>query len=708
MSKQKISIITLFVAFVFCMAAMCISFGISYAEGSVDSNSVFTTLGGASKKSENEEYLAYKVGDEDNGDAVVLRRNLALKWYSFDGEAAVGGAHGARYFSLAFAFESTDFDSFTVALESTQMSMSKEGKTTNEIVFTPAGDGNLSVAVNGENANVTVSAAEEIRIALSEAADEIGYGNFIVSVNESEAGEFTNIGKYYAQYASSSADTPITPLTFRAATDSDVAFELHELNGQGFALNEDGKITDDQAPALVINSEIKQLLLGTELSFDTVTIDVCSSSVSTSRYYLADGVPVTSDDETVDPSFDEDGELVGYNTYSTSKRFFESDFNGNPGGTISFAYKLTDGNDNSAYYFIEWYADETALDENGHLRMVLPGDVNSYPVLEFPDPSVYQEAVTAAALQDGKSIQVGSGAYYYIPSLRPYVQDETCGYTSMRFTVYYRTASSDTKTVSGDYDELRIELTAQGTYEFRVVPINSAGNAMVGEFENSKTADITTSNVWDAQNLTTFRFSVQYNGPSIEEPEDGEVGYVDVSYSIDSFEIIALSGFQTRYKLYYLEVTAADRPVSVSDVRAAEQADGTNTYGVWKEINVYDSALDDGDENNDNDYSWDPDTSLSFVPQEIGFYKVVVEVASENLPVVSAMQVINITSDADVVPGESYWLQDNILSVIFLGIGVLCLIGIVIVALIKPKDKAAIEEEKARKQALSDKRESRK
>ena len=211
MNKQKVSILTLLVAFVFSMAAMCISFGVTAvrAEDTVEADDIFTTSGGAGLDSEGD-YLTFTTGSADDGMSVSFRRNLALKWYAFDGEPAIGGDHSVHYFELTFALENTDFDSFTVALESTQMSMSKEGKTTNEIVFTPNG-GSLTAVVNGEGDGVTVSASDEITIALSEPAGAEGYGDFTVSVNGEQAGTFTNIGLYYAEYASSSSDTPITP-----------------------------------------------------------------------------------------------------------------------------------------------------------------------------------------------------------------------------------------------------------------------------------------------------------------------------------------------------------------------------------------------------------------------------------------------------------------------------------------------------------------
>lgn len=681
MNKQKVSILTLLVAFVFCMAAMCISFGAARAEDTVEADEVFTTSGGASLDTEGE-YLTFTTGSADDGMSVSFRRDLALKWYAFDGEPAIGGDFSAHYFELTFALEDTGFDSFTVALESTQMSMSKEGKTTNEIVFTPNG-GSLTAVVNGEGEGVTVPASGEIAITLSEPAGGEGYGNFTVYINGEEAGTFTNIGRYYAQYASSSADTPITPLTFSADTDGEVTFEVRSLNGQSFAL-EGGEVTDDAAPVLVIDSEIKQILLGTETDFDTVAIDVCSSTVTTDRFYLADGTPATSDEgEPVDPAF-EDGDLVGYNDFESDKRFFETDFGGNMSGAVSIAFELTDGNANSAYYFIEWYASER--DENGHIRVVHPETVVDTPTISFEDPSDYQAEVDAAAVdEDGNSVQVGEGAYYYLPSLRSYVFDATCGYTDMTFNVYYRTYASDTESTSGAYDELRIELTEDGLYEFRVVPVNRAGNAMIGQFENGEAA-ITSSNVWDAENLTTFRFRVSYNGPSIEEPEEGEIGYVDVAYDFEDFDIIAMGDYETRYKLYRLELNEGASPASVSEVLAAEGSTVTeNSFGTWVEIGAYDDEL--REDEGDNVYEWDPDGSLSFIPQGIGYYKLTVEVASANMPVATASQIVNVTSEADIVLEITYWLQENLTSVIFLGIGVLCLIGIVIVLLIKPKDK---------------------
>ena len=673
-------------------------------------------------------YLSYRLNGDDNN--VTFRRNLALKWYAAAGEDTplVGSEN---YFSLTIGFDSLNFEAFTVALESSQFSMSKEELTTNEITFTKNASNGLDISVNGEESSVSVAAADigKIEIAFS---DDDTCGNFTVTVNgeDNEVGTFRNIGKYYAQYASASATTPLTPLTFSATGigEGGAEFNIQSLNGQTFDVDADGNVDDDTAPALVVNSDIRQIFYGTEIDFDTVAIDVCNSSgITTSEYYYYETLGATVDEDNADATL-----VCGGRTYAeldSDTLLFPEDFADEDTPQVSIAYRVSDG-DNSANYLIDWSAQVNA---NGYIDVLDANDVDDNPTTTFityengvltentDAIDEYTQAVKKASYKDGDeangSIQVGEGAYYYIPAFKEYVQDNSCGYTDMEFTVYYRTDSSSTvNTVSGSYDELRIELTAEGRYQFRIVPTNSAGNDMVGVFaygpndSNYKEGDITSSNVFEAKNLVTFEFSVQYTGPSIEQPEDdGDVGYVDVTYSVEDFEIIGISdSYSTHYALFYFEQTDNSKVYTAQEIRAAEQADGTNTLGTWRRINEYDSSLDDDDPENHNDYSWNPDSSLSFVPQEQGFYKVQLIVTSDNLGRQTEAKYIEVAANADVIPGETYWLENNVLSLVFLGVGILCLIGIVVILLIKPKNKAAAGAESERKAELKEKREKRK
>ena len=726
---RKTAILALAVAFFVLMAAMCVSFVFAGATGTVSSTGVFSTSGGATAVS-GKDVLTYSLGDAEGEDAVSYRRNLALKWFAAEEEGEGTFAGKAQYFELTLGFAGTGFTSFTMTMETTQLSMSKAGKTVNEIVFTPAAGG-LDAAVNGTEKAAFIPQANigSFTVSLGEKAGEEGSGSFTVSFTAggtslNTAGTealFTNIGKNFAKYASSSSSTPVTPLAFTADTEAPVEFTLQSMNGQSFALNEDGQITDDTPPVLVIDSEVKQFVLGSKFDFEMTSVDVCSSAVTSTEYYRANPEAV--------PSFDENGAVVTddvYTEWKSDKYFFDSDFEkegATPENmTVSVAVKLSDGNANSSSTLLEWYGnyedgtfgipvvrpeDTQARPESTFFTLTEDQEGNVTDIAEAPagtagetPVSQFQKAVTAAVTdEDGNQIPVGSGAYYYIPSLKNYITDTTCGYTDMEFTVYYRT-KGDTSSNTYDYDELRIELTGEGTYSFRVVPTNAAGRAMTGYIKKSdgsfEAVEITSENVWDVANLKTFTFSVVYNGPVIEQPEaEPDIGYVDVSYTFDDFTVTALSGYRHQDTLYALTLKAEHAAMTLSEVRAADaegriavsaeaaEADA-NAVGYWRAVAAYDEEI--GEDEGDNVYEWNP-SSRSFVPQSIGFYKLRRQV-SDGGYMAENSQIVSIASDADVVPGIPQWLENNLLSVIFLAVGAACLIAIVVLLLIKPKKKA--------------------
>lgn len=748
MKRHLIRTLSLAAVFALLMTAMSAVFMFASAKD-VDNTLIFNSSNAENITEYSDaqtSYLAYRLSSDSK--SVTFRRNLALRWFSpSEGDALVSEKN---YFSLTLGFVNSNFDSFTVAMESSQFSMSKDEKTTNEVVFTKQDDGSLAVSVNGTESGVSVAAADMGKIEIAFSEDD-GCGNFTLTVNEEVAGAFTNIGRYYSRYASASATTPLTPLTFKAegVTGDGADFNVQELNGQSLAINESGDVQDNTPPALVVNNDIRQFFFGTKISLDTLAIDVCNTSgITTDEYYYYPGLNAETDpeDENATLTIGEGDAARVYAALDSDTLFFPETFGTNE-PQISIAYSVTDG-DKSANYLIDWSAqvngngfidvldandvDETPAttfitytkDDSGNITLDAPlkGD-DDYDTWYEQNIKPYQDKVTAAAYKDGdvdagESIQVGEDAYYYIPAFKEYVQDSTCGYTDMEFTVYYRTdSSSSVQTVSGSYDELRIELTAEGRYQFRIVPTNSAGNAMVGIFASGpddavrySEDDITTDNVFEAANLVTFEFTVQYTGPSIEKPEDDDdTGYVDATYTVEDFEIVGISGSYTEhYRLYYFEAKDPTRGLTPSQLRTADENGTISELGEWKLINKYDDTLDEDDENNDNDYSWNPDSSLSFVPQERGFYKVELIVTSDNLGAKTEAKYIEIAADADVIRGETYWLENNIWSLVFLGIGVLCLIGIVVILLIKPKDKAAANAESARKAELKEKRDKRK
>lgn len=721
MKRHKFKILSLAVVFALCTAFACFSAVFAAAETTYGPSSVFSTSNATSNTTEG--YIAYDLSDGAN---VYYRKNLALKWYEGEGAPA--------YFSTAFSFgDEYNFETFTLKMEAAPFTANKEGKSANELAFTVGEDGALDVSVNGAEAiDVPAAEGEEegvVTVAFTSDAD----GAYAVSVNGAEAGEFTNIGRYYANYASSASDTPITPLTFSvelAEGSTSQLFVVRSLNGQSLALNDSNSVVDDEAPVLVVNSDIKLLAFGSTAGFDYVAIDVLDSSVSTSRYYYA----YDADDPRVALDTEDEEAETTYEEFDSDKRFFENEFStyAETGeGCLSVAFNLSDG-DNEAYYYLEWYADPGALStqaEYDYIRVVRPGSVDVAPSYTFNDETAeegstvgandiaeYQAAVDEAALDDeGNSIQVGDGAYYYIPTLRPYIVDETCGYTDMTFNLYWRTKSSDTQSSTGlDYDDLRIELTEEGKYEFRVVPVNYLGNEIeVTDKNGEPVSSVSSSNIWTIAGIPTFTFTVQYNGLSIEEPEDTDDGYIDITYTFDEFEIIALSDTLTEtveeYKLYYLVPSDEydGKTISSEDLRRSlleRGEDGSCTYGTWVEI----EETDDEEEEGEYADSWSA-SSRSFVPKRAGYFGMTLRAYDSGLSTEAKTEAVvaNISSRADTLPGETYWLENNVLTVVFICIAGVCLIGIIVLFLIKPKDKSA-EAEGAETGDLSEKRKNRK
>lgn len=218
-------------------------------------------------------------------------------------------------------------------------------------------------------------------------------------------------------------------------------------------------------------------------------------------------------------------------------------------------------------------------------------------------------------------------------------------------------------------------------------------------YYNGRLVSVTSSNVWDIDAIPEFTFTVYNRGASIGKSEKESIGFVNQSYSFTDFEITALSGYSSVYSLYYFEGAytrlSYQELIDMANEEAGLDKYFTLTDGMHlRKIEVFDSSIDEDEdeakwEKSDNDYYW-YGSGDSFKPQEQGFYVLRVEVIDSELwgDKVVGYKIIEVESDQDVMPGETYWLRDNYVTVIFAGIAVLALIGIIIILVIKPKDES--------------------
>lgn len=823
MNKTKIRFLTIFAL----LAALALA--LSFAFGSVLTKKTALAVdyrpteifsagtGGSVGASDGEEqYVQFTLSDKGN---VHFRRDLALKWFApvtpeqepeedEPAEQAAEETYTEKFFSMTFAFPTFDFTRFTLSFESAEENITKEGTATNSLVFFYEED-KLSVAVrdassqpkkdvkeeddtwfeNAEKQALTVAAGEDIVLAFTE--EDAGFGEFSVLVNGTSVGCFTNIGGNFMEYLSSASSTPRDPITFTADKLAEGKTEqkllMKELNGQSFLLSENGRVTDNADPVLVVNEEVYAYTLGRKWSLTYEAVDVCDSSVTVTRRYA---MVNAADDNGLYPK----PVSSDYSALTTSTVFMPTNDTQEEVQYVSIYFELDDGTNLSGltteekqakWVYLAWYAAEGQTeslasaavyecpqcgyqlnkeaydklddswtcpnpDEKENHSEVKKGDLVETAVDDFTyiivnrgdvdgasgeksgpsyvgvtadeatktnvktdDAAVlaleYQQAIDEVVYKkddDGNltselALSAGDGSYFYLPSLRKLIASNNADYRNLRFSIYYKkqsleTSGSASSATSLRYNALRFEIDEEGKYIFKVLAADAAGNAMKYYVED-KLVDVSASNIWDIEEIPTFEFEVTYTGATIEDPGSQSLGYRESTYNIGSFDIVALDGYKTTYKLYRFDESGlkdGQTKPSYNDFVENAKDYFTEYASCLKEIKTFNSSVSEDDEDRwnrtDNKYHWDPDSSLSFVPQEATFYVVQLEVTEESrLPGSKAVsfQVIDVQNPLDPIPNATAWIEGNITSVVLFSISGVLLVVIVVLFVVKPSDK---------------------
>lgn len=727
--------------------------------------------GGAVGASEGEDsYVQFTFKD---GGRTYFRRDIAYKWFSAAPEgtqSTLAKPAVANYFSMEFSFTSADFELYSISFESTEENISKEGKAVNSVLFRPTEEGGLEAAIRDASqqdedfdietltwtavAAIAEDVTDTIRIAFS--ASENGVGNFAVTVYADDAekltGEFTNVGGNYAEYRSSSSSTPNTPIIFNMDLPEgaqDVKVLMKSLNGQSFLLD-GGNVVDTVAPVLAVNEDVYAFRLGQRYNFTAYeAIDVCDDSVSVTRgYYMAknngDGTYEIPDESAT-------GDDSLYKSLTTSTFFMPTSSSTGEltDEYVSIRFNLDDGRTRddedrvSEYVYLAWYAADTT-EAGGIVRTLSSqaGEDSTVQSMDFivvtPDEQEgpyytgvtadestgtnvtddtytaaveeYQQAVTEAA----ENTNAGTGAYLYLPSLRGLIESSFADYRDLSFTIYYwhesqEVGSDPSSETSLSYNNLRFEVDREGTYTFRIVAEDSAGNEMMMYDNERNLVALSSSTVGydsDGENfqipeIPTFTATIDYNGASIEKPGSQDYGYRDRSYSVEDFEIIALEGYASDYSLYFLDASGLPEGQSLpsySDcVENAQElffAENAPYRDCLRMINVYNDDVTEDDEawaDTDNAYAWDPESSLSFTPQESGIYIVGLTVTEQTGATVTSYMSIEVRNPVDIIPGVSQWLQNNTVSVVLFAISGVLAVIIIVLFVVKPSDKTVEE-----------------
>lgn len=568
-------------------------------------------------------------------------------------------------------------------------------------------------------------------------------------------GEFANIGGTYARYVSSSTKpvTPLSfKAVFGEEPAGRVRMPLYELNGQSFrvydrsarpineVLDEDGnvdhytggQVNDETPPVLCLGKSVDYIKDGEEISFDYTVIDVLAASPSKEVSYFMLTKEQASDNSFAPGEYWTDGlyakvedsndqYMVPHaNHYMPQPAdcgaAFE-DENFEASAAVKVMVKLTDSTTNSSdgqkgqstYVMLDWYADaDKLITVNGNNYIAVAEDTRGASFRYGAEWENIQASYQALVDEAAADLRAGSKNYFYLPDVSSLFEENVSAYEDMTYSIYYY--SNTTNNNSGrSYNNLSITITRSGTYAFTVYATDAAGNKMyyLDKDADDEVKEFQSSDIWNMrddvddkgldQYLPWFTFEVNVSEISIEDPGEQDTAYVGVSYSADDFEINGVL-YNDTYQLYLFNSSAyyEDMGEALSYSEFMEKkGEIFEAHREWfTEIKpIADMNKDDEEYELYKDYNWSA-SGLSFVPQDANaFYLIKCKVTSSEdarNPIVGYM---GIAASARVkpIPGEDTWLQDNMTSIILLSIAGAALVGIVLLWVIKPRNKGDID-----------------
>ena len=261
-------------------------------------------------------------------------------------------------------------------------------------------------------------------------------------------------------------------------------------------------------------------------------------------------------------------------------------------------------------------------------------------------------------------------------------------------------------------------------------------------YVDGKLVSVTSSNIWDIDEIPSFRFKIDNQSIEVEEKTTNTSTKktekkLDETFTLSNWTILGATNQKSNYALYRFDeskggltieedkLEAALISVSFKTIRteAFENLDKVGKDGEYKTyielyLSIYVSELakelgcseaslakcfvsiSEYNENiteNDpeweeyNKYEWDA-SSKSFKAVEEGIYFVFGDFYEEALPMqrAAAYHVVLVDTKTDTIEGESKvwaWVKNNVVSVVLFGVAAVMLILIILLLLVKPSDE---------------------
>lgn len=311
-------------------------------------------------------------------------------------------------------------------------------------------------------------------------------------------------------------------------------------------------------------------------------------------------------------------------------------------------------------------------------------------LVESFQQKLISETLDPDSVKEGNPHSINLGKTITIPSLENFVIDDISAYSKLTKTYHYITPSQNEKTTSSTKS---IALDDAGVYRLYVTYSDENGNStdsnlfynvsaigsnkyvvkIDGNMEEYDSTNPEHVEIFNEATYSIFIFSFTINDDaplSVAAVAEQENGFINTKYTALDFNIVA-SGFTTNYTLWYNSSLTADENSNWVQILPLNKVGSAGANGY-----TYDELKAIG-----------YDGKLTFTPDKIGSYKIECYLTSDkSFREKSDFTILRITDEPVIVQPANYWFQENLVSLIFLGVGTACLIAIIVLLCIKPKE----------------------
>lgn len=273
---------------------------------------------------------------------------------------------------------------------------------------------------------------------------------------------------------------------------------------------------------------------------------------------------------------------------------------------------------------------------------------------------------------------------YSVPCIADLIVDKYFDVENLTGTLYYATPGStsySSKSIS-DIDSVSFTVTKVGDYKFYLLLKNAFVSITTEDLVECSDGWYTKDDDGEATGKVIVPIFTFHVGEAVEPKitvGHNELAYLNLEYTLNCFTVVGNE--PSSYYTLYHSATKIDVPAN-TDLADQEALEALGLTEVTEENGFTENNLFNSG-------------STSFIPEESGYYYVVLHVVDEgNEHAYAISEVIDATNELRQVKYETQFFKNNWVSILLLSVAVLCFVAIIIILCYKPKEKVGLTTKK--------------